>query len=110
MKEKILALCKARKGLSFSELTRLLPETNGGFGHGVITEYGNILFWAGLSNECIDALLDLKEEGKIEYDPTPAFTYLLDGDYLDLPVMDKVPKKKFKGEKWLPVVINLKQA
>ena len=108
-KARILRLAKDRPGLSFAEIERFIPECEGTKAIGPKNEFGEIFYWFGLNDEFLDALGDLVKAGDIEYDPTPALTYLIDGRVPNVPVMTRVPRKPFKKAKWLPVVINLKK-
>ena len=64
----------------------------------------NIVFWAGMSEEAVTAISELKKEGVIHFQPTQAITYLIDGRSLSFPIVKQA--RDYKKPHWLPVTIR----
>jgi hypothetical protein len=110
LKEAILDLVKTRQNVSFVEIGRLEGATGAhGIGPGGGGNPENVIYWSGLSESAVDALLDLRAEGAIHYQPVSSvLVYLADGALMNLPRVKSVAalKRGYKKPHWLPVVIN----
>lgn len=90
-------------GLTFVELVRYLPYLEGKFAYG--NRETNIIFWLGLSEECIAAIIDLINAGTIKPTSTLSLTYLVDGQVPKLPIAKS--SRKYKRPRWAPVTFCL---
>lgn len=97
MEEKIYKLVDSRQHVSFAELGRI----EGAEGDLEISFKGNIVLWAGLSDEFCDAFDSLKSNGKIRPVPCGSFIYLIDGTQLKMKVAKGIGP--YKTPRWLPV-------
>jgi hypothetical protein len=99
-------------GVSLVELERVAGEhieTKGELAW-VADDDPNLLFWAGVSREFMNALDDVRERGKVEPAPSNFLVYLIDGKALRYPLAKRPPKRGYKEEHWIPVVFNAKVA
>jgi hypothetical protein len=90
-------------GLTFVELLRYLPYLEGEFAYG--NRDSNVIFWYGLSGECIDVLIDLIEAGAIYPSSTLPLTYFIDGQVPKLPVAKS--NRRYKKPRWAPITFGL---
>lgn len=103
-KANLLEKIKSLKNFSFLELSRM----EGAKGDITVKEetiMGTAVFWTELSEIAALSVLELFNEGKIEFDPTNLVTYLEIGSRPNLPIFTN---KKSNKRRWMPVVINLK--
>jgi hypothetical protein len=112
IKEQILNVV-AKRGVSFVELSREVPDFDGDFAHVVYFPDRNIevLFWHGMSHAAIDALEALIFEGAIAASGSSVLVYAIDGEVPSYPVFtDSVGKSKRVPKErktyWMPVVFN----
>ena len=100
MREKIIEYCTDRDWVSFCELQRHIGDDSEG--DISISFPGNIVMWAGMSEEfasCVDKLI---EEKILHTVPMELLSYVIDGGGLRLPVAKKPPKSGYKKPRWLP--------
>lgn len=103
MKNKIMEVLNHYKtGISFAQFEHIEGFT-GDYAWGSVEH--NIFFWFTMSEEAIDVLDSLFQDGEIEIVPTNYMTYFIDGSVPNVPIA-KDPKRKYKKDRWLPVVIN----
>lgn len=111
IKKLVLNFLKERNDLinDFIVIEEMLEENNINFeGDSMIhtSNYGQILFWVNMSQDFADAIIELKEEEKIDFEACGLGIYLLGGKVLKLPIVEK--KKIYDKPHWLPVIIKLK--
>ncbi len=95
-----------RRGVSFVELRNAVGESfNGDWLMVASNDYPNIVLWFGLSRAALTALRELLEEGVITMRPTTPLVYMADGAMPNVPIAKQ--RRKYKTERWLPVVFNL---
>jgi hypothetical protein len=100
----IPALIKSRgDGLTFVELLQHIPYLNGNFVYG--TRDTNIVYWNGVSEQCIKSLADLVDAGIIRRMSTLPLTYLIDGIVPNLPLAKSI--RKYKKPHWAPITFSL---
>ena len=80
-------------------------ETNGSYELGLGDK--NIVFWARMSKEFADAVTGALDSGAVHSVPTVPLVYLIDGGYLDMPIVKRPPKSGYRVPHWLPVVLNV---
>lgn len=90
-------------GLSFVELLRYLPYSEGEFEYG--NKDANIIFWFGLSRDFIIALVDLINAGSIRPTYTLPLTYFVDGRVPKRPLARSI--RKYKKPHWAPITFSL---
>jgi hypothetical protein len=90
-------------GVTFVELCRSIEGFAGDLDVGILDK--NIVFWSGVSNAGMDAIIQLSEEGKLKITPTSTLCYFIDGGALNLPIVKQ--GRSYKKPHWLPVVFNL---
>ena len=103
MKAQILQYVKDRDRSSFAEFHREITGFKGEL-EMRINGFENIVLWAQMSSDAIDALNDLLNEQSLFMVPTPALTYLLDGGSLTYPVAKSA--RNYKSPRWLPVLFT----
>jgi len=64
----------------------------------------NVIIWSGISQEGVDALETIRQEGEYEMTPTPILTYLIDGAALNLPIAKSA--RHYKKPHWSPTVLR----
>ena len=94
-------------GVSFVELSRIEGFTDLTESAYEILFPGNdtIVLWSGISKVYVDALKELRDEGVYHYWPTSLLVYHVDGKMLNMPIAKS--NRKYKQDRWLPVVLNL---
>lgn len=105
MAEEILSLIKRSDDVSFAEMSRIkgfkgdLKYSIGDLGD------KNIWLWFGISQEAVDALLELRD--RIYPVQCHLLVYMADGAY---PAIETAKKMvKYKKERWLPVVWKMRK-
>ena len=101
MKESILK-CISKGGVSFVELSREVPGFNG---DNWIKNDKNMIYWSSVSDEAAQTLLDLEKENIIKKVPCAPMIYVMDGGWLELPIVKQ--DRKYKKPHWLPVTYSL---
>jgi hypothetical protein len=110
IKELIYNFLKDRNDLitDFINIEEMLDKNNIDFeGESILStsNYGDIYFWVGMSQDFADAIIELKEEEKIDFEACGLGIYLLGGKVLKFPIVGK--KKIYDKPHWLPVIIKL---
>jgi hypothetical protein len=90
-------------GLTFVELLKYLPYLKGNSAYGMSDN--NIVFWDGLSSECIKSLVGLSKAGIIVQTSTAMLTYMIDGAVPKLPLAKS--NRKYKKLHWAPITFSL---
>lgn len=104
MKDRIMkAMGELHSGVSFVELSRRVEGFSGDF---QMLIGNNVVLWANMSEEMIDALFDLRDSQQIHFWPTSLLVYLYDGAMLQMPIAKRPTKKGYAAPHWLPSVIN----
>lgn len=106
MKTELLEYVRQNDFVTFAELRKVLGEPMAGDWM-VGNESANVWFWAGLSDDFMDALDALISAGAIVYAPTSKLCYMIDGGSMNYPVAGpRVPKGGYKRPRWLPVCLR----
>lgn len=95
-------------GVSFVELRDLLTpsiETEGSYELGLASK--NVVFWTRMSEAFAEAVSTALRSGRIHQTPTEPLVYLIDGGYLDMPLVKRPPKRGYKEPHWLPVAFEV---
>jgi len=104
VKEKIYAeIKKKRDGVSFAELQNI-KGFNGDRSMRA-GEFENLILWNGMSEEAVEAFIELIEDKKIIVHATSPMIYMFDGCTLGLPVAKKA--KSYKNPRWYPVCFGI---
>jgi hypothetical protein len=90
-------------GLTFVELLQYIPYLRGTFAYG--TQDTNIIYWNGMSERCIRALIDLVDAGAIRPTSTVPLTYMIDGVVPNLPLAKS--NRRYKKPHWAPITLSL---
>ena len=93
-------------GVSFVEMRNRIKGFGGEFAYGFFDM--NVMFWSGMSKEFVEAIDELVLARKIVPTPTTVLVYLMDGAFPKLPIAKQL-NRKYKSERWLPIVFNLKK-
>lgn len=105
MREAILELVTQLNGsVTFVNLKEYLGDRF--LGDRAMEKPKNLIWWSGISLEFLEALVDLLRTGDITFQPTNPFTYLVDGESLDLRVARRYPSGGFKKPRWVPIVFG----
>lgn len=99
LKEQIYDFCK-RGAVSFAEIQDRFGKGDMGLSFG---KYEHLWYWQGLTQETVEALIELGNEKKILLYPTTYLVYLCDGAIPVMPIAKQV--KDYKIDHWVPVVI-----
>jgi hypothetical protein len=102
----ILALVGRRDWVTFVELERELEPYVEVRGDRAIEleEFANIIVWASMSAELVDAVLRLNRAGRIHFHSTSALTYLIDGGTLKLPLAKGA--RAYARPRWAPMCLR----
>lgn len=103
MKESILKYIKERQGVSFVELSRDIPGFNGERTLKHAT-FENLFLWFDLSDEAINALLDLIKNDEVKVRVATPMIYYIDGMVPQLPIAKNL--RGYKEPRWLPVTLS----
>lgn len=92
----------SRGSTSFAELAKL-EGFEGEFG---IASEGNenVVYWVNMSQEAVDAIMQIRAEGEYKMVPAPLWVYAVDGRLLTMPRV--TGDYRYKKPHWLPVVFN----
>jgi hypothetical protein len=104
VKEQIFELIQRRDHVTFAERAQAIPGFRGDYMMEILP---NVVLWAGLSAEAIDAIDELRVGKRIAVEPASVLTYLADGAALKFPVAKSLPKEGFKKPRWLPVCFRV---
>jgi hypothetical protein len=105
LKEEVLHYADENPGMSFIELRNILErhgvDCNGGFFmHSRVNS--NIIFWAGMSKEFVDFVLELEHSNQLIPRACSLLIYMADGGMLRLPLLKR--NIKVKNPHWTPIV------
>ena len=64
----------------------------------------NIVFWSGLSEAGVNALVELIAEDLVDPVPCNQIVYLIDGAYQELPIATEI--RKYPTPHWIPLVFR----
>lgn len=103
-KEQILNYVKTTQAVSFAELTRLLGNSGVGPYCLCLSGHPNHIFWANMSAEFADAMMELLASGELIAKPTNVLVYLVDGQILNMPLTRGL--YAHKKPHWVPIVLN----
>lgn len=107
MKKAILDLISSLGGgVSWVEICNRIPGAKGDR-----CMYGghNIILWNGVSDELINAVNSLIDDGMICAKVTSLLVYAIDGHFLKLPIGKRFPQNGYTRPRWVPVVFDLKR-
>lgn len=96
-------------GTSFVELERGIetagidPSGDLGISPGKLWDR-NIVIWVGVSHDMAEAFAALHDAGLIQFRPTQAITYWVDGKVPNLPLAKQL--RRYKTPRWLPATIG----
>jgi hypothetical protein len=105
MKEEILKKLEELKYMDFSELQEQIKGFEGESSMCLSNEYNNIIVWPFCSSEAISALVELKKEGKIEFDVCNNIQMMMYRVFPVLPVAGRL--YAYKKPRWLPTLVKL---
>jgi len=106
LKAQIFQYVRERDRATFAEFSRDIPGVKGEF-EMRLNGLENIVLWAQMSSDAVDALNDLLKEERLFMIPTGTLTYLIDGGSLTYPVAKSA--RNYKKPRWLPVVFTYKR-
>lgn len=90
--------------VTFAELARL-PGFNGDLMISITSDkVANMILWANMSEEAVDAIETIRQEGEYQVVPTTPLTYIIDGCALAMPLAKS--KRRYKKPHWIPVVFK----
>src|ERR1035438_8887345 len=102
MKEKIKAMVHRMNHISFTELTRQIPESAGQ--RGIFINNDSLLLWPGVSPEFAAAVAELLRNNEIVAKPCSIMVYVADrGPLPDYPIATKI--QKHPEIYWFPVTL-----
>jgi hypothetical protein len=102
------ALVRLKDYVTFVELQRLLAPgmtVNGDTAMYAGRAAGNLVMWAGMSDQFFDLVDGLLTAKKIFTHPASTMTYLIDGGSLRLPLAKRAGP--YKKPRWLPVCFRV---
>jgi hypothetical protein len=109
--EDVVTFITRRPGASMAEIMQLAgDEGEGNCELRFTANGGNVVCWTDMSQELVDVITGFLDN-KLAH-PHPAqetvhgipMVYLMDGQWLNLPLVKKPPKNGYKKPHWLPVV------
>lgn len=101
MRQEILD-CISKGSVSFVELSREVPGFNGEYQYG---NKHNWIFWSNISLEAANTLKQLKDENIIDATPCDIMIYIIDGGYMNLPLVKA--NRTYKKPHWIPMTWSL---
>jgi hypothetical protein len=107
-KLRVLDLCQ-KGGVSMVEVSWMQGSKGERALYGGGSPDCNVVLWVGLTENLIQALVQLMAEEKIEARTANPLIYLADGGGLNLPIAKGI-NRKYKTPHWAPVVLNLSLA
>lgn len=104
--EAIVSLIHTRRTVSFIEIEKLLSQYMDTEGSIALyhSSYPNILFWANMSQQFFDIMVEVFKTKKVVPTPSNILVYAMDGKILKFPIAKRA--MQYKKEHWLPVVFN----
>ena len=104
IKQAILDKVTKDDHVTFAEITRM--DGCGG-DYELFRPDVNVVLWQHLSLEAIEAIEELREEGRIHYDVCHWLVYVVDGGFLNLTIVKRRPPPGgFKKTCWLPTTLR----
>lgn len=104
----IVSIVRKYDYVTFAELPRRLSDrghTNTS-GDSSIELPGNLVLWAGLSVELVEAIRGLLSTKRLFLHPATTSTYMIDGGLLTLPIAKRAMPKGYRNPHWLPVCLR----
>lgn len=104
------AICKFLKewgpGVSFVELSKHIAGFKSKKEPGWDLQFcKNLVVWVGMTEEAVEAIIQLRAEKRIILTPTIYSVYLFDGEVLKFPLAKRF--MAYKKPRWVPTVLNL---
>jgi hypothetical protein len=109
LEEAMVAYVEENDYVTFAELSLRLGEYFNGTGDWALELWPNGILWTGMSEDFLQAYLNLKNQGIIDAVGVAPLVYLMDGAVLNLPVPKRLPRDKVKGYAkpyWLPICLR----
>lgn len=95
-------------GTSFVEVNRALEKAGMHVRGDYAIDLGqNVIAWAGVSEEYVNAVRAALDTGQIHMAPTIPLVYIIDGQTLSLPIAKTPPRGGYKRPHWAPVALNV---
>lgn len=105
MKQEILEYVKKYGGVTFAELSRIIPGFKGDKSLSMPElSKRNIFIWDGVSDEAAQALVELLEKKEIKMGPCNPLLYVMDGVVPNMKVAKAF--RFYKEPRWMPVILN----
>lgn len=101
MRQEILD-CISKGGVSFVELSREVPGFKGDYEW---SNSSNWVYWASISEEAARTMKQLKDEKLIDGSPCHPIIYMVDGGWLNLPLVKS--NRNYKKPHWIPMTWSL---
>jgi hypothetical protein len=101
MQAAILAYVIGHPGTSFIEIMRVVGDAGRGDQALCVKDDPNVILWAGMSSQLIEAINNLRTSGAVNMNPSSRMVYMIDGGGLRFPIAKQ--KRKYKTEHWHPV-------
>ena len=104
LKTRIFNFIAEGRYVSFAEIVRRFEEAKGELSL-VSTTYKNIIYWQGLSEEAVNAFVELVREKRIfmHYTSQPRLLYMVDGALVSLPLVKRA--RNYSKPHWLGVTL-----
>jgi hypothetical protein len=102
LKDRVVAYIQATDYVSYAELSNRFSEFRDG--DLAISMRENLYLWAGMTQEAVDAIQALREEGAITVKPSSLLVYLADGRSLSFPIARRV--RDYKKPHWAPTTLR----
>lgn len=104
LEDAVEAYIREMDWVTFAELQRQFAPFMGVRGDWRFGFLDNLVVWAGMSEEFMNLVLSLAKAGRVHYWSSTAFTYIIDGECLTLPVAKRA--QAYKHPHWLPVTLR----
>lgn len=100
----VVAYVERNQHVSYPELIRLLGPYMRVEGDMVTgpREFGEVVFWVGMSEEFVDLISRLTLAGRIHGHPAHLLEYMIDGGLLRIPIAKAA--RFYKKPHWFPIV------
>lgn len=93
--------------VTFAEIGRKLEEVGVPVQGEVAIEVApNVIIWAGVSQEFMDIVRELRKIGAMHAVPASTLTYMIDGQMLNMPVAKRIPPGGYTKPHWAPVTFR----
>ena len=108
LSEKIFNYIKAKPGTTFAEIEWIFERN--GFDYegdlGIVGEYENLILWGGWNKEAYSVFEELITNYQIVQEPVDKLMYVIDGNFLPLPVAKRYQKRAKPA--WYPISLIAK--